>query len=146
MAEVPRYVVDASTAAKWHLEDEDHTKEALAVLTDYQSGKISLIAPDNIRYEFAGTIRKALSRNRLGAEEGRGAIEDFLALRLRTVRSESLILLGYDLASRYGCSFYDGLYLALAETARCPLILADERLRNNLKNRFPWILWLGDYR
>ncbi len=44
MAEVPRYVLDASVAVKWHLDDEDHAEQALAVLADYESGRISLAA------------------------------------------------------------------------------------------------------
>lgn len=145
MAEVPRYVLDASVAVKWHLEDEDHAEQALAVLADYESGRISLLAPSNIRYEVIGSIRKAARRNRLRAEDARGAVEDFLALRLRTVDSDSLILLGYDRAVDYGCTFYDALYVVLAEAAQCPLLLADERLRNNLRNRFPLVLWIEDY-
>lgn len=146
MIEAARYVVDASTAVKWHLEDEEYTHQALAILRDSQEGMISLIAPDNIRYEVPGAIRRAVVRGRLSIPDGRLAVANFLSLELHTIRSNSLTLLGYDYAFRFGCSLYDGLYLALADMARCPLILADRRLKNNLGNRFRFVLWIADYR
>jgi predicted nucleic acid-binding protein len=47
--------------------------------------------------------------------------------------------------SRYDCSYYDGLYLALAEAARCPFVYADQRLRNTLAGRCPRAMWIEDY-
>ena len=146
MTEHPFLVVDTSVALKWHLEDEDHVPEALAVLEDYRHGRISLLAPDNIRYEFAGAIRKAVSRRRISTENGRLAIDAFLGLELRTVRSSSLIVIAYATAITYKCSLYDGLYVALAELAQSPLVYADRRLRNTLGDRFRLGVWIADYR
>lgn len=144
-SEAPRYVVDASTVIKWHLEDEEHVAEATALLADFYNGRVSLLAPDNIRHEVPGSLRKAVVRGRIDAQSGREAIEAFLSLPLPTVRSNSLVLLAYDWSLRYGCSYYDGVYVALAQTARCPLILADRRLFNALAGHFSWALWIGDY-
>ncbi|MCX6020737.1 MAG: hypothetical protein NTZ05_03225 [Chloroflexi bacterium] len=49
------------------------------------------------------------------------------------------------MAQRFGCSLYDGVYLALALARDCPLIYADNRLRNALRGRFPLALWIEDY-
>ena len=145
MTETPFFVVDTSVALKWHLEDEDQVPEALAVLEDYRRGRISLLAPDNIRYEFAGAIRKAVSRRRISSEDGRLAIDAFLGLELRMVRSNSLIVMAYATAAAYGCSLYDGLYVTLAQLAQSPLVYADSRLRNTLGDRFPLGVWISDY-
>lgn len=145
MAEAPRYVVDASVAVKWHLEDEPQTDEALAFLDDYREARISVLAPDHIRYEVPSAIKSAVAMGRINASEGRQAIELFLVLRLPAVRSESLLLLGYEQATRYGCSFYDGLYLALAAASRCPLVHADLKLKKRLQGRFPFEMWIEDY-
>lgn len=43
MPDVPRYVVDASVAAKWHLSDEEWVEPSLRVLADLinaRSGQI----------------------------------------------------------------------------------------------------------
>ena len=144
MTETPFLVVDTSVALKWHLEDEDHIPEALSVLEDYRRGRISLLAPDNIRYEFAGSIRRAVSRRRISADDGRLAIDAFLGLEIRTIRSNSLIVIAYATATAYKCSLYDGLYVALAQLAQSPLVYADRRLRNTLGDRFPLGVWVAD--
>lgn len=146
MAEAPRFVVDASVAVKWHLDDESHSDYALALLRDFRAGKVALYAPDQIRYEVPSAILKAIRQRRLSSEQGQSAITLFLSLDLRTVRSGSLILLAYQQALRFGCSLYDGLYLALAETSQCLLVYADNRLRNAIGNAFRWGLWIEDYK
>ena len=72
-------------------------------------------------------------------------IADFLALPIDAVDNNDLIEAGYDQAMRFGCSFYDGLYLALAESLDCPFVFADLRLCNALGALFPRALWLTDY-
>jgi predicted nucleic acid-binding protein len=145
VTEAPFVVVDTSVALQWYLEDEDYIPEALALLEDYRRGRISLVAPDNIRYEFAGAVRKAISRRRISGENGRLAIDAILGLELRTVRSNSLIVMAYATAAAYRCSLYDGLYVTLAQLAQSPLVYADRRLRNTLGDRFPLGVWISDY-
>ncbi len=142
----PTFVVDASVAVKWHLEDEQDTPEAIRLLTDFRDGRVLLLAPDHIRFEVPSAIRNALRVGRLNAAEGLTAIESFLGWRIETVGNDALIEAGYEMALRFGCSFYDGLYLALAENAGRPLVYADNRLRNALGGRFPLAMWVSDYR
>jgi excisionase family DNA binding protein len=56
MRDSSRYVVDASVAAKWDLNDEEYQDPAYALLIDYQEGRTQLIAPDHLRYEVANTL------------------------------------------------------------------------------------------
>ena len=145
MTETPYFVVDTSVVLKWHLQDEEYVSEALALLEDYRRGRVSLLAPDNTRYEFAGAIRTAVSRRRITREDGRLAIEAFLGLGLRTIRSTSLIFIAYSSAFTYNCSLYDGLCISLAQLAQSPLVYADRRLRSTLGDRFPLGIWIADY-
>lgn len=145
MSSIPQYVVDASVAVKWHLRDESDTVHADTLLSDFREGRVHLLAPDHIRYEVPSAIRNALRTNRLPREEGSAVITEFLAWGLTTVGTDGLIVAAYDWALRFGCSLYDGLYLALAESARCPLIYADARLRHALGSKFTHGLWLTDY-
>jgi predicted nucleic acid-binding protein len=39
---------------------------------------------------------------------------------------------------------FDCVYVALAESEQCEFITADERLVNNVKATFPFVLFLGD--
>jgi predicted nucleic acid-binding protein len=133
-------------AGKWYLRDEQCIQEATQLLQDFQDERIVLIAPDHIRYEVPSLIRNAIARARISPTQARRAIELFLSLDLHTVRSSSLILLGYDEALTYQCSIYDGLYVALSRLARVSLVHADDRLRRALKGTFPHELWVEDYR
>ncbi len=141
----PRYVVDASVVVKWHLRDEQDVNAADFVLDDFQEGRTRLVAPVHIRYEVPSAIRNAVRMGRETSSRGRLEIAGFLALSIPVFDDDSLIAAGYDQADRFGCSFYDGVYLALAEGVGSPLVHADRRLRNTLGARFPLALWLGDY-
>src|SRR5687768_7735403 len=124
------YVVDASVAVKWHLRDELDVQAADRVLDDFLDGRTWLFAPDHIRYEVPSAIRNAIRTGRVTVEQGRIVIADFHAWQIPTVGDDALIQAGYEQALLFGCSLYDGLYAALAETISCPLIYADNHLRN----------------
>lgn len=142
---LPLLVVDASVATKWSLRDEPDVAHADRVLHDFEQGRTNLAAPRQIRYEVPSAIRNAVRTRRATPAEAKDMVTDFLTVRLFTVETDDLIAAGLDQALRFGCSFYDGLYLALAETLDCPFVFADRRLRNGLGLGFPRALWLTDY-
>ena len=142
---VPLYVVDASVAVKWQLRDEPDADLALAVLADFRDGHTQFVAPAQLRYEVASAIRNALRMNRLTIADGRTAISEFLAWGIPVVDDDALIGAAYLEAVRFGCSFYDGLYLALANRLGSPFVFADNHLRNALGTQFLQALWLTDY-
>ncbi|MBI4494393.1 MAG: type II toxin-antitoxin system VapC family toxin [Chloroflexi bacterium] len=138
-------MVDASVAGKWFLRDEDHTHQADQLLLDYQERRVSLIAPDYLRYEVPSLICKAVGGKRITPEDARNLIGLFGVLELRTVRTRKLVEGALEMGLRYSCTFYDGLYLALAEAIGCRMVHADAKLRRTLKGRFPLELWIEDY-
>ena len=141
-----RLVVDASVAVKWHLQDEEHVDQALALLDQFATGVVELVAPDQIRYEVPSAITVATRRapTRLTMEQGDEAIEEFLALRLTTLRDDELILRAYKLVHQYAIVFYDALYLACALQLNCPLVVADDRFYQHIR-ALPSIIWISDY-
>jgi predicted nucleic acid-binding protein len=142
---LPRYVVDASVAVKWHLRDEQFTSQADALLAGFRDGRWNLAAPESLRYEVAGAMRKAVRMHRLTREQGRAAITGFLGWNVPVVASDTLLLAAYDYSWRFGCSYYDGLYLALSDSMECPFVYADSRLHHSLDARFPRAIWLEDW-
>jgi predicted nucleic acid-binding protein len=124
----PRLVLDASVAVKWYLNDEEHTREAALVLAAYTAANVTLLVPDHIRYEVASALRNAVRVKRLTGEVARRDMSNFLDLHIQSVETDSLIRAAFDYALRYDCALYDGLYLALADMARCPLVQADRHL------------------
>lgn len=143
---IEAYVVDASVAAKWYLRDEEDTAGADLLLHRFAQGHLDLLTPDHVRLEFIAAITKATRgrRARLTPDQGISAIEEFLALGLRSLDTEPLFLPAFNLAHQLGCAFYDALYLALSEQFALPLITADKRFYN-AGRRYSSIMWIADY-
>lgn len=141
----PTYVVDASVAMKWFLPDEQFSQESLAILFALQDGALSLATPNHLYYEVANVLRTSVVRGRLNDEEARQSLVGCLALPIRTYRDREFVLLGFDLAQKFGCAAYDGLCLAVASELSSPLIHADGRLRRSLDGRFDQELWIEDF-
>ncbi len=139
------HVVDASVVMKWFLPDEVFAQEALAVLFALQDGEPSLVAPNHLYYEVANVLRTSVIRSRLTDEEARHSLVACLALPVITYGNRDLVLRGFDMAQRFGCAAYDGLYLAAADELGCPLIHADRRLRDTLSGAFERELWIQSF-
>jgi len=144
-------VVDASVATKWYLTDEPDADRALALLQRFGRGEVRLVAPLHIRFEVPSAITVATrmilrgqSQPRRPSEQAARAIADFLALGLPTVDDDALIVAAYEAAQQYGCAFYDGLYVALAQRLDVRFILADERFYPLIRH-LPLVVRLADY-
>ncbi|MGH2457585.1 MAG: type II toxin-antitoxin system VapC family toxin [Chloroflexota bacterium] len=147
MAEVRRYILDASVATKWllRLADEPHSEHAALVLEAYQQDRVHLLAPEHINYEIGHALHRAVRRDRITAEQGRSLLSLFYSLQVPTTTNSEILLHAWTVADRFGCSFYDGVYLALSELSGIPFLHADYRLRNMLHGRFPLARWIEDY-
>jgi predicted nucleic acid-binding protein len=137
-------VLDASIAVAWHLKDEDHSDLARQLLTALTGGELQFVAPEHIRYEVPNAITVAANRSRLSQAEARLALAEFIDLEIPTVTDDALLVAAQSLAFHYGCAFYDGLYLALAERLNLRVITADRKLYN-LVATHPLVLWITDY-
>ena len=122
-------MVDASVAVKWFI-PEAHSGDSLLLLEkDW-----SLLAPDLILSEFGNTVWKKLRRGEIKAIEARGILADFLKIPIFVYPSASLMEEAWSIAEKSLRSFYDSLYLALARIQGCPLVTADRKLYDALKN------------
>ncbi len=139
-------VLDASVAVKWHLKDEEYAAESALLLTQFAQGRVELFAPSHINYEVASAVSVATLRQppRLSQDEGREAVQEFIALGIRTVDDPALSLEAYDLVHRHGIALYDALYLALSLRLQIPLMNADRRLQQRL-GQLPNVVWIGHY-
>ena len=102
-----------------------------------------------ILYEIPRAIQAAVRRNRLDPDDGRQAIADFFALQLpalgRPSTLQSMIEAAYDLAERVDCRLHDALYLTVAEQSGYPLLTADLRLYERVKDKVPYVRWITDF-
>lgn len=137
------YVIDASVVLKWTLKSEAYADKAIAVLDDFLAGGITLLAPENILYEVPGALKTAVVRKTVTLKDAEEAVGAFYDLGIKTVGSRALTLRAFSLASERMLSFYDSLYLALAEASGYPLLYADEKITKALQS-IPGLL-ISDY-
>jgi predicted nucleic acid-binding protein len=102
-----------------------------------------LYAPDTLQIEAANALLKKVRRREIAVDGALRGIETYRRV-LTFLPAVSAYDRAIDLALRYWCSTYDGLYVATAELAECQLVTADERLLRTLGTDFDGrVLWLG---
>ena len=85
-----------------------------------------LWAPYLIDAEVGHALRGVVRAGKMTARAARGGLEDMMDWRLQRVAHEPLVDRAWQL--RENLSFYDGLYVALAEAMKAPLLTLDSRL------------------
>jgi len=135
------FIVDASVAAKWFI-DEEYSEAALSVLKE----KNRLHAPDFLLLEMGSIICKWLRRGAVSVEEG-AELRD--VLRRYPIQNHPFITFhdsAFAIASETGQSIYDCLYVALAALLDAKMVTADRRLYDSIRNgRFKkHIVWIED--
>ena len=135
------YVVDASVAVKWFLE-EAHTPEALGLLSNTNQ----LHAPDFLLVEVASVVCQRIQRGQLLPEPGQQVLPALRLLPIQIAPTTDLLDSAVAIAMSTATSLYDSLYLALAALVEARMVTADRRLflkllRGSFGDR---VLWVGD--
>jgi len=138
-------IVDANVIAKLYLRDEQCTVNADALFSKFQRREIELVAPRLIMYEVPAAIRKAVVQTRVSEEIGHDAIHSLEHLGLVIIDDSKAKHEAFKLAINYGCTYYDAMYLLLAEDLDCPFITADDKLWRPLHYSLPYIVRLANY-
>jgi predicted nucleic acid-binding protein len=136
-------VVDASVALKWFLPDEPLAAEAFAIVQDGSA----LIAPDILIAEVCNGAWRSAQLGRIGHDLG----DEIAAILPRffevLIGAAALAPRAVAIAGELVHPVYDCLYVALAEIRQAPLITADTRLLQKVRQT-PWAagtLYLADY-
>lgn len=128
--------------------DGDWTAESRRVSDDFRFERVSLIAPDLLRHEFASAIlnatRPAAGSKRMQLTDGKAVIDRLLSLGIRFIDAGVLTPRAFELATRISCSHYDTIFLATSVATSTPLVYADRRLRNASRDRIPLTIWIED--
>jgi predicted nucleic acid-binding protein len=85
-----------------------------------------LWAPHLIDAEVGHVLRRLALRGEIPPDAGRNALHDLNDLRMERVPHVALLGRAWEL--RESVSFYDGLYVALAEELDLPLLTLDARI------------------
>lgn len=105
---------------------------AKALLVDHMEGRVAITVPFLLYYEVANIL--LFGRSRPPIDEAADALGDLLSIPL-VVASPVPGAAGsaLRLASKFGLSYYDASYVALAEELDCSLITADRRLARRVR-------------
>jgi predicted nucleic acid-binding protein len=117
-------VIDASVVVTV-LADAEHASWAEAQLSTGGADR-SLWVPHLIDAEVGQALRRAVAVGRLGEGRAEAALLDLIRMPLRRIDHVGLVRRAWEL--RHNFSFYDGLYVALAEGLDVPLVTLDRRL------------------
>jgi predicted nucleic acid-binding protein len=115
-------VLDASVLVEY-LADGQHASAARQRIREDPD---RLWAPHLIDAEVGHVLRRATLAGELTATAARGALEDLADMPLQRAPHRALLKRAWSL--RANVSFYDGLYIALAERLGLPLLTLDARL------------------
>ncbi len=135
------YVVDASVAAKWFIEEE-HTAAARSVVDQ----RNDLHVPDMFLVETDSIVCKWVRRGIITAADGGGIRASIRGPDLEFHPFGPLLDSAYAIAAETGQGIYDCLYVALAALVGGPMVTADRRLYDGLAGGgyARHVLWIED--
>lgn len=119
-----KLVVDASVAAKW-FNIEELSDKAANVKDAHVKGDIDLAAPIHLLYEVGNSIwrNKQLSDN-----DACDAISSIMRLGIQLIEpTVQRAQRAMQIARQVETSFYDAVYLQVAEEMKIPLLTADQK-------------------
>jgi predicted nucleic acid-binding protein len=137
---------DASLAVKVAVTEPDSDK-ADALFDEWANTSQQLVAPAFFEVETDSILRqKVVLRRELTPEQAETAFAKLQALPIQQVSMSEQRQRAWQIATQCGfATVYDATYLALAELCGCESWTADERLYNQVKDKFAFVKWLGNY-
>ena len=99
-----------------------------------------------ITYEVPANIKRGAVRVKAAKETWRAALSSFESLGLSIIDDSDAKYEATRLAINYSCTYYDALYLLLAEDLGCRFVTADEKLWRPLHARLEYLLLLASYK
>ncbi len=133
------FVIDTSVVAKWYL-NEENSSDAGKLL----NGTYTLHAPLYLLIETDSVLTKRIRRKELNFNTAEWIRQALRQTPILWHPDEPLMNPAFTLAYAIGCSYYDALFVGLAEALNRPLITGDQRLVHALENvslnhRIKWI-------
>jgi predicted nucleic acid-binding protein len=122
-----RIVVDTSVFIKWmKTRDEELVKEARLLLAEVEAGRVDVHVPALLLYEVGNIL---LLKSRLSAADLARAIERLEVMPFKIAPPATpLLKRAARVGRRFGVTFYDASFVALALELDCPFVTADHGL------------------
>jgi len=114
-------VVDSSVIIKWlNKKSEENLDKADQILEETRNGRIGLIAPELAKYEVGNVL---LTAKKLTPQEAKISLGTAYSLPITFVsENENLSKQTFELASKYGLTYYDAVFISLAKQYDATLV------------------------
>ena len=126
------YVIDASVGVKWFIKEGEGDREAaIAIRQRHIIGQTQMIVPELFLLE----VPNAIKAGRRGNEEELAQVLEVLAdLGIQIERhSKEILRKTNSVAWAYNLTWYDAVYVALAESLGYPMVTADDTLVRKMR-------------
>lgn len=124
-------VVDTSVVVKWFIA-EVNSAEALRIYSKFQTGEMTLLAPDLIHAEVGNVIWRKQMFEGMTPSDAQIILADFQSVRIKLTSDANLLDEAYQLAVTHQCTVYDAMFLALSMREGCQFVTADEKLASKI--------------
>ena len=138
------YVVDASVALKWVIDEADSDK-ARQLRGEFRNGTHFAFAPDFFAVECGHAVFRAERKRLIMPGQSPLLLADLLLDCPQLCESLPLVARAATIASTTPVGFYDAIYLALAEQEGCEFVTADIKLINHCSRVFPFVTDLASF-
>jgi predicted nucleic acid-binding protein len=123
------FTIDTSALVRLYIPDGPIPEGLEMAMQNAERGNDSVIAPELILAECGQVLHKKRLQNILTNEELNALLTSVLDLPIRLFSHSDLLRPACNLASEFGLTVYDGLFLAIAKRHDAPLFTADDELR-----------------
>jgi predicted nucleic acid-binding protein len=122
------YVIDSSALLPYFLPDEKLPFSIKSIINKFINNKVSLIAPNILRYEIGNALKSSVKQKRLDKIDAGKVYSSFLDFPIQ------YISLNYhdtmEISLEYDLSYYDASYLYIAQKYHTQLLTLDKKLQN----------------
>lgn len=126
-------VLDTSVVLKWFA-DEENTEKALEIKEDFLSGEHEIVVPDLLRYELSNAMRYTDGFDHELISESLSNLKD-LDIDI-VVPTNEVMELAAKIAMEQEITFYDAVFIALADHIDARLITSDQELADKTQQDF----------
>lgn len=123
-----RLVLDASVAIKAYVSEPD---TALAI--DWLGQVTSVLVPDMFFVEVGQALLRHHREHRLEYADVKAALAELALVAEVPLTGAALLPRALDLAQTLSHGLHDCMYLSLAERCACPVLTADAKLTNKVR-------------
>jgi predicted nucleic acid-binding protein len=139
-----RLVVDASIGIKWFKEENEKNVDlAINLLRLQLENKIELVVPDLFFYEVLNIL---LVKTNFDLQDTQLLLDKLIKLNMDIIHpDEKVMFSALNISKSINLTFYDSLYLSVAQNFNAMLVTDDKKILQN-KNNYVFIRNLEELR